>query len=111
MTGVTRDTSGDAMREALAALATPTAPRLEPTPEALRRLWAQREAIKSLAEEALRVGKFHAELLRVPFNEREMARSVQRRCITLLAHLDDIERLGSGARAQTASNTNSGGGG
>ncbi len=92
------------MAEAFGATATPIQ-RIEPTDQALRLLWAQREDIKILAQKSLRVAKFHADMQRAPFNERQMARETQQRCITLLAHIDDIEK------AATARKDNSGGGG
>jgi hypothetical protein len=90
--GVTRDSSADAMAEALAA-PLPSTQRAEPTEAAMRRLWAQVANIRTATERSLRVAQLHGGMQRVPHSERQMAREAQQRCITLLAHLDDIERL------------------
>lgn len=90
---VARDTSGDAMAEALVAHATPEAAAAD----ARFRLFDQRREIVGTIEDLLRIASVHAKSTRLPWREREMTQAAQQRGIVMLAQLADIEK-----RAQAA---------
>jgi hypothetical protein len=98
MSGVRRDTSGDAMREAFAA---PAPPEVPPTDGAMRALWGRLRFMREAFIEAALICQQHADNLKTPHGERRRARAHASMCNAHAVELDAIEK-----RARRAAENN-----